>query len=29
MHTTAYWLTIPQPVMAALPYAPTIGATAW
>jgi len=21
MHTTAYWLTIPQPVMAALPYA--------
>jgi DEAD/DEAH box helicase domain-containing protein len=22
MHTTAYWLTIPQPVMAALPYAP-------
>jgi DEAD/DEAH box helicase domain-containing protein len=21
MHTTAYWLTVPQPVMAALPYA--------
>ena len=28
MHTTAYWLTIPAGVMAALPYAPTIGATA-
>ena len=22
MHTTAYWLTVPQPVIAALPYAP-------
>ena len=22
MHTTAYWLTVPKPVMAALPYAP-------
>ena len=22
MHTTAYWLTLPKPVMAALPYAP-------
>ena len=30
MHTTAYWLTVPQPVMAALPVSrPTIGATAW
>jgi DEAD/DEAH box helicase domain-containing protein len=22
MHTTAYWLTVPQPIIAALPYAP-------
>ena len=28
MHTTSYWMTIPAAVMALLPYAPTIDATA-